>query len=89
MIGGLTGDVLIPLRGLPDDATFETLKAFRGGGYRPSWLTAPELRLCLDMMYSKNDIEYKSMTEYELIYRYMKDSDDEDEPSRLIFWFDQ
>ena len=89
MLGGLTGNVLIPSRGLPDDATLETQKAYRGGGYCPSWITAPELRLCLDTMYSKYNLEYKSMTEYELIYKYMKDSDDEDEPSRLVFWFDQ
>lgn len=28
------------------------------------------------------------MKNYELIYKYMKDSDDEGEPARIIFWFD-
>ena len=80
-------------RGLPDDVTPQVFKFYKdSGGNRlvASWLTAEEFRNCLDLAierYSK-DASEGWIKEYEIIYNYLKDSDDEDEPARIVFWFD-
>ena len=84
---------LFKTRGLPDDVTPQVLKLYKDFGGNclvASWLTADEFRSCLDLAierYSK-DAPEGWLKEYELIYKYLKDSDDEDEPARIVFWFD-
>lgn len=84
-------------RGLPDDVTPETLEEynlFKADAHTPSWLTTNNLRECLDLTIKEYSDEYgeenvKSwLKSYEWIYDYMKYSDDEGEPSRIVFWFD-
>ncbi|MBR5698605.1 MAG: hypothetical protein IKX44_08330 [Prevotella sp.] len=84
-------------RGLPDDVTPETLEEynlFEEDAHTPSWLTTNELRECLDQTIKEYSDEYgekevKSwLKNYEKIYEYMKYSEDEGEPSRIVFWFD-
>lgn len=84
-------------RGLPDDVTPETLEEFNlfeKDAHTPSWLTTKELRECLDLTIKELSKEYdlkeiKSwLKSYEWIYEYMKYSEDEGEPCRIVFWFD-
>ena len=82
-------------RGLPDDITPKTLKIYKEFGvdaHTPSWLTTKELRECLDQTikeYENGEEEIISwLKPYENIYEYMKQSEDEGEPSRIVFWFD-
>ena len=102
LFGALAGargsiDPIYEPRGLPDDISYETWKAYREGGFHTaSWLTSQELRECLDLVISVYTNKYGISLEnakdrlksYELIFKYLKDSDDEGEPSRMIFWFD-
>lgn len=80
-------------RGLPDDVTPQVLKIckdYGGDAHDISWLTADEFRKCLDLAkerYSK-DAADDWLKEYELIYSYLKDSDEEGEPARIVLWFD-
>lgn len=85
-------------RGLPGDVTNETYTEYKDGGpelfHHASWLETQEYRECLDTYYeivgeSDEGSAFEDMKKnLELIYRYMKDSDDEGEPARLVFWFD-
>ncbi len=83
---------LFKSRGLPDDVTSQVLKLHKDfGGDRlvTSWLSTEEFRNCLDLAierYSK-DAPEGWLKDYELIYKYLKDSDNEDEPARIVFWF--
>ena len=84
-------------RGLPKDISPEVLAEYQSweeDAHTPSWLTTKELRKCLDMTINELSKEYdikevKSwLKSYEGIYEYMKYSEDEGEPSRIVFWFD-
>lgn len=102
LFGALVGtrgtiDPIYDSRGLPDDVSPEVLEEYRlfeGDAHTPSWLTAIEFRECLDLtikVLSKKEDENNVKTwlrPYEKIYEYMKYSDDEGEPSRIVFWFD-
>lgn len=88
---------LYPLRGIPDNSTFDTEKHYRDYGeeaHSASWLTTQEFGDCLDTVGNILKEEYPDddtedwLKHYYHIYRYMKDSDDEGEPARIIFWFD-
>jgi len=90
-------DPIYEPRGLPDDITEETWKEYKDGGFHTaSWLTSKELRECMDLVVKQYTTKYgfseetvrKWLEPYEFIYKYMKNSDDEGEPSRMIFWFD-
>lgn len=97
-LAGLRGSFyLYDPRGLPKDISPEVLKEYQSWGedaHTPSWLTTEELRKCLDLTIKKLSKEYdmkevKSwLKNYEKIYEYMKYSEDEGEPSRIVFWFD-
>lgn len=85
-------------RGLPGDVTDETYKEYKDGEdefHHASWLDTQEYRECLDMYYeiigeagNEDPLFEDFKKKLELIYRYMKDSDDEGEPARIVFWFD-
>ena len=84
-------------RGLPDDISSKALKEYQSWGkdaHTPSWLTTKELRECLDLtineLSKEDDVEeIKSwLKSYEEIYECMKHREDEGEPSRIVFWFD-
>lgn len=83
---------LFKSRGLPDDVTSQVLKLHKDFGddrLVTSWLSTEEFRNCLDLAierYSK-DAPEGWLKDYELIYKYLKDSDNEDEPARIVFWF--
>ena len=88
---------IYPPRGLPDDVTRLTYKKYQDGEgdfHTASWLTASELRECLDSVdeiikQEKKDAYNKDWLKgYEKIYRYLKYYDDIGEPSRMVFWFD-
>ena len=87
---------IVPPRGLPDDITLETYrhyKDYEGEEHTASWLTTEEFGECLDVVDSvvraqEPDVSGDWLKNYRLIHKYMKDSDDEGEPARIIFWFD-
>ena len=100
-LAGASGDIapIYEPRGLPDDITQKTWKEHKDGEgdfHTESWLTSQELRECIDLVIkewtSKDDTTIEEtkdvLSSYERIYNYMKDSDDEEEPSRIVFWFD-
>ena len=98
-LAGTRGELepLYEPRGLPEDITPETLaeyNLFEADAHTPSWLTTKELRECLDLTikdysdkYGENEVK-SWLKSYEWIYEYMKYSEDEGEPSRIVFWFD-
>ena len=102
LFGALAGtrgsiDPIYDPRGLPDEVSPEVLEEFRlfeGDAHTPSWLNTEEFRRCLDVTIktlSKKEDEKNVKTwlqAYEKIYEYMKYSEDEGEPSRIVFWFD-
>ena len=102
LFGALAGarGAIAPLyepRGLPNDVSPEVLEEYRlfeGDAHTPSWLNTEEFRRCLDLtitVLSKEEDEENVKTwlqAYEKIYEYMKYCDDEGEPSRMVFWFD-
>ncbi|MBR6716666.1 MAG: hypothetical protein IKI83_09520 [Prevotella sp.] len=84
-------------RGLPIDASPEVIEEhdlFEEDAHTESWLTTGEFRECLDLMIKElsNNYDLKEiktwLKSYEWIYEYMKSSEDEGEPSRIVFWFD-
>ncbi len=87
---------LFPLRGLPGDLTLETYNNYKqwgGEAFDVSWLTTQEFGQCLDAVDSivKEEcscVEDDWLKNYTYIYRCMKESEDEGEPARIIFWFD-
>ena len=93
-------DIIRPLyraKGLPGDITRQTYiehRDYGGDAHTESWLTTDEFRECLDEVDSIIRSNYPEhydpewLKEYELIYKYMKDSNDEGEPARIVFWFD-
>ena len=81
---------LFKSRGLPSDVTPQVLKLHKDfGGDRlvTSWLTAEEFRSCLDLTIERYSKDAPEGWLNELIYKYLNDSDDEDEPARIVFWF--
>ena len=84
---------LYPARGLPGNVTrvvYEEYKREECEAHHASWLTADELRECIDLAAARysRDGDDSWLKPYELIYSYLKDSDDAGEPSRVVFWFD-
>ncbi len=88
---------LYPPRGLPDDITLITYKDYKdwlGDAHTESWLTTKEFSECIvtfeKICRENNPDEYvdRILKNYHHILKYMKDSDDEGEPARIIFWFD-
>lgn len=99
ILAGARSDVepLFPPRGLPDDITQKTLRDhddWGGDAHTESWLTTEEFGMCLntvEVIYKEryqDEYQEEWLEDYHHIYRYMKDSDDEGEPARIIFWFD-
>ena len=102
LFGALAGarGAIAPLyepRGLPNDVSPEVLEEYRlfeGDAHTASWLNTEEIRRCLYLtitVLSKEEDEENVKTwlqAYEKIYEYMKYCDDEGEPSRMVFWFD-
>ena len=99
ILAGARSDIepLFPPRGLPDDVSLETLrihKDWEGDAHTESWLTTEEFGMCLNALeeiYKRrdpDDYQDEWLKEYRLVHKYMKDSDDEGEPARIIFWFD-
>ena len=95
---GMGGDInpLFPLRGLPGDLTLETYNDYKqwgGEALDVSWLTSHEFGKCLDTIdrIVKEECSYVDndwLENYIYIYKCMKESEDEGEPARIIFWFD-
>lgn len=98
ILAGLRSNIkpLITPRGLPGDITMETYrhyKDYEGEAHTTSWLTTDEFGECLDTVDAaireqEPEVIDDWLKSYRLIHRYMKDSDDEGEPARIIFWFD-
>lgn len=99
ILAGARSDIppLFPPRGVPEDATWKTRKEYLddcGDFHTASWLSTTEFRECLDavdeIIRDRRQDAYQSdwLSDYEFIYRLMKDSEDEGEPARIIFWFD-
>ena len=94
---GMGGDIdpLFPLRGLPGDLTLETYNDYKQWGREAldvSWLTTLEFGKCLDTVdrIVKEECSYAEddwLKNYVYIYRNMKESEDDGEPARIIFWF--
>jgi len=90
------GDALYDPRGLPKDVSPETLKAYKDfeeDAHTPSWLTTQELKECMDQVLKKTKLMYvqqvkKSLQPYYKIYETMKYFEDQGEPCRMVFWFD-
>lgn len=91
---------LYPPRGLPGDvceSIYRAYKDFQSDAHTPSYLYTDELRECLDTVdeviheyYAKEDTIYDPdwLKTYEYIYSYMRTCDEEGEPARMVFWFD-
>ena len=80
-------------RGLPGDVTNQVYRAYKdegGDAHHASWLNTEEFRKCLDVANERfaKDAPEDWLKQYELVYSYLKDSDDEGEPARIVFWFD-
>lgn len=98
ILAGLRSDInpLYPPRGLPGDITMETYRHYKdydGEAHTASWLTTEEFGDCLDavdVVVREQEPEASDdwLKNYRLIHKYMKDSDDEGEPARIVFWFD-
>ena len=99
ILAGLRSDIepIFPPRGLPEDISLETEQSHKDwgeGAHTESWLNTQEFGACLEAVeeiYKErcpDEYEEEYLKGYRLIYRYMKDSDDEGEPARIIFWFD-
>lgn len=101
VLAGTRGDcdALFDPRGLPTDVSPEVLEEYKlwdGDAHTHSWLTTEEFGKCLDSYFEDctkvagNSEEYvrEWMSSYYKIYEYMKYSEDEGEPSRIVFWFD-
>ena len=102
LFGALAGtrgscDPVYEPRGLPVDVSPEVMNEYdfwEADAHTPSWLTTWELRECLDLTIREYSKEYgiesvKSwLKSYEKIYEYMEYSEEEGEPSRIVFWFD-
>lgn len=79
-------------RGFPNDASDNVYKEYRnwgGDAHHVSWLDAEEFGYCLD--YAKElypDASEDWLKESEFILKNLRDSDNEGEPARIIFWFD-
>ena len=99
ILAGLRSDIVpkFPPRGLPEDVSLETEQRHKDwgeGAHTESWLTTQEFGACLEAaeeIYRErypDEYEEGVLKGYKHIYQYMKDSDDEGEPARIIFWFD-
>jgi len=98
ILAGLRSDIkpLYPPRGLPGDITMETYrhyKDYEGEAHTASWLTTDEFGECLDTVGTivreqEPDVSNDWLKSYRFIHKYMKESDNEGEPARIIFWFD-
>ena len=77
-------------RGFPTDASVDVFRLYQGwGGHHASWLNAEEFAYCLD--FAKElypDAADDWLKEYEFILRSLMDSDNDGEPARIVFWFD-
>ena len=79
-------------RGFPDDASDYVLKEYRdwrADAHHTSWLNAEEFGYCLDLAkerYPDDDEDW--LKDYEFILKNLKDSDNDEEPARIVFWFD-
>ena len=90
--------IKFPARGLPNDISQEIFKEQNGEPdfHTKSWLTTEELKECIDYVkeicVEKFDYTLDAADEYleayTRAYKYMKECDDEGEPARLVFWFD-
>lgn len=94
-LSGLRGTFyLFNPRGLPKDISPEVLAEYKlwgGDAHTPSWLTTKEFRKCLDFTINELSKEYEMkevkswLKNYKRIYEYMKYSEDEGEPCRIVF----
>lgn len=77
---------------LPGDASKYVLKEFRDWGtdaHYTSWLNAEEFGYCLDFAKERYpDAAEDWLKDYEFILKNLRDSDNEGEPARMVFWFD-
>ena len=83
---------LYGIRGLPGDVTepvYHLYKKYGRYAHNASWLTTEEFKNCLD----RADEQYSDVAsegwlrEYEQIYSYLKDYDNDKWPARIVFWF--
>ena len=98
VLAGTRGDsnALYDPRGLPNDVSPETLRAYRDfdeDAHTPCWLTTKELKECIVQVLKKTKPIYvqqvkKSLQPYYKIYETMKYFEDQEEPCRMVFWFD-
>ena len=102
ILAGVRSDIkpIYPPRGLPDDVNDCIYKEYKKGQpdlHTASWLSTSELRECLDAVYEiiRKEVEEEGRTynpdwaeSYEQIYRYMKSSEEDGDPTRIVFWFD-
>lgn len=101
IIAGVRSDIkpIYPPRGLPIDVNDSIYKKYTGEPeyHTASWLSTSELRECLDAVYEifrKEDEEVGRTYDpdwaksYEQIYNYMKSSEEDGDPTRIVFWFD-
>lgn len=84
-------------RGIPDDISPEVKEEYEimweGDAHTPSWLTTAEFRECLDLVIKHSDYNASNeipswLKEYEWMYEFMKYNEEEGEPCRVVFWFD-
>jgi hypothetical protein len=91
--------ILFPPRGLPQDVTHETWYEYHEGEcdfHHESWLDTDEFQSCIDYVRVKltnedpNDIESidASLRPYQKVCDIMRECDQNGEPARLVFWFD-
>ena len=101
IIAGVRSDIkpIYPPRGLPIDVNDSMYKEYKGEPeyHTASWLSTSELRECLDAVYEiiRKEEEEAGRTynpdwakSYEQIYNYMKSSEEDGDPTRIVFWFD-
>ena len=75
---------------------FTFLEDFGADAHTASWLSTEEYRKCLDFHFrilsERKELSIEHIREwveqYEKIYDYMEYSENEGEPSRIVFWFD-
>lgn len=89
--------VLYPVRGFPIDASPEVAKKYYGDEsfHHASWLSTEEFNACLACYREKLEQKDYTATEideilenYMRIYKYMQNSEDDGDPARIVFWFD-
>ena len=74
--------------------TYKEYKMWGGDAHTASWLSTEEFGECLEELKKifRDDVPDENVDEilndYLQIYRSMKESEDDGEPARIVFWFD-